>query len=159
MSSRGETRDQPPDRNRDRDAGLRAEHGFLLAATGSLTAALVAYALDTFLPIDLNRGAYAIMVAFFVAGYCGWLSRSAERRMRRVAVGELRQLASAMDDLRDQVERQRTIYLPAPGRQAGHMYVSGSSTDTTAPTQPGLDAESIAAARRITDRLRIVDNN
>ena len=159
MSSRGETREQPPDRNRDRDPGLRAEHVFLIVAAVSLSAAIAAYVLDSTLPIDLNRGAYSIMVALFVAGYCGWLSRSAERRMRRVAVAELRRLASAMDDLRDQVERQRTIYLPAPGRQAGHMYVSGSSTDTTAPTQPGLDAESIAAARRITDRLRIVDNN
>jgi hypothetical protein len=157
MSDRGDTREQPS--NRDRDPGLRAEHVFLIVAAVSLSAAVAAYVLDSTLPIELNRGAYSIMVALFMGGFCGWLSRSAERRMRRVAVAELQRLATAVDDLSDQVARQRTIYLPAPGRQSGHMYVSGSSTDTTEPTQPGLDAEAIAAARRITDRLRIVDNN
>lgn len=155
MSDRGDTREQPS--NRD-PGGLRAEHGFLLVAAVSISAAVVSYVLDSTLPIDVNRGAYSIMVAFFVAGYCGWLSRSAERRMRRLAGTEIRRLADAVEELRDQVERQRTVYLPAPGRQGGHMYVSGSSTDTMPTTQNGLDAESIAAARRITDRLRIVDN-
>lgn len=157
MSDRGDTREQPS--NRDPGA-LRAEHIFLIVAAVSLSAAVAAYILDATLPIELNRGAYAIMVAFFVAGYCGWLSRSAERRMRRVAVDELQRLATAVEELRDQVERQRITYLPAPHRSSeGQRYIGAvavGAEDDAAQTV-GIDPASIAAARRISNRLRAVD--
>ncbi|WP_280836112.1 hypothetical protein [Micromonospora sp. A200] len=126
----------------------------------SISAAIVLYTVDAELHFDVNRGAYAILVSFFIAGYCGWLSRSAERRMRRVAVGELRQMAAAVDELREQVARQRTVYLPTPRQHEGHRYVGavavGAEDDTTHAS--GIDPASIDALRRINTRLRSVDH-
>lgn len=140
------TREQPSDRD---PGGLCAEHWFLLAAIVSLTAAVAAYVLDATLPIELDRGAYAIMVACFVAGYCGWLSRSAERRMRRNVGGELRRL-------RAQVARQRTTYVPAPRRpDEGQRYVSAvaSGQGDMVPLMPAVAPEAEAALRRLNMRL------
>ena len=172
MSDQWGTREQPS----ERDSGIRAEHAYLFLAVFSVSAAVVLYIVafqaETF---EVNRGAYAILVAFFVAGYCGWLSRSAERRMRRVAVGELRRqaaavealsdqvrrLAATVDELRDQVHKQKT-YLPAPRRSSeGQRYIGAvavGAEDDAAHTTVGIDPVSIDAARRISSRLRSVDN-
>lgn len=163
MSSRGDTREQPS----ARDPGqLRAEHIFLIVAAVSLSAAVAAYALDATLPVDLNRGAYSIMVALFVAGYCGWLSRSAERRMRRVAVAELRRLREGQVEVRDALaeiakelaalrqEVARGRVSPAK-RSEGRAYMStaaGGEGDTV-PLMPAVPPETMAVLRRINMKI------
>ncbi|WP_319460108.1 hypothetical protein [Micromonospora sp. RTP1Z1] len=150
------TREQPSDRDPGR---LCAEHAYLLLAAVSLTAAIVAYIADSELPFDLNRGAYAIMVALFVAGYCGWLSRSAERRMRRELGAEHRRLATALEDLRDHVARQRVVHLPPAAKQCEgvrHLHAAVGGQDSPVPIGPqrvGLDPETIAAARALARRI------
>ena len=164
MSDQWGNAKQPTDRHRDRDTGLRAEHAYLLLAVFSISAATVLYIVDfQFERFEVNRGAYAILTAFFVAGCCGWLSRSAERRMRRVAVAELQRLSAAVEELREQVQKQqRMTYLPAPRRSAeGQRYIGavavGAEDDTTADTT-GIDPATIDTLRRLDRRLRRVDN-
>jgi hypothetical protein len=160
MSDQWGTREQLSERDPGR---LRAEHAYLFLAAVTISAAAVLYTVDTqWEGFEINRGAYSILVALFVAGYCGWLSRSAERRMRRIAVGELRRMSATIDRLERQVHNQRFTYPPTPRHNPGQRYIGavavGAEDDATSHPTVGLDPESIAAIRRINSRLRSVDN-
>ncbi|HEY9370481.1 hypothetical protein [Streptomyces sp.] len=157
MSDQWGTREQPSARDPGR---LCAEHVYLLLGVFSISAAIVAYVLDATLPIELNRGLYAILVAFFVAGYCGWLSRSAERRGqagRDELRDELHKLAAAVEELRTEAGKAHVTYLPRQYQDSRHVgrVAVGDQGDTVplAPPRTGLDAQTEATLRRINMRL------
>lgn len=158
MNSRGETKEQLPVPD---TVGLCAEHAALGVAVAGLTAAAIALTVEHTTSVVVLRGGYSIVAAMIVIGFTGWIVGAAERRIRRDLGGAAAELTAELAELRAQVQSQRIVYLPAPGRQGGHLYVSGTAAQgVTVPTQPnGLDAETIAAARRISDRLHVVDNN
>ncbi|MGW3809091.1 hypothetical protein [Micromonospora sp. NPDC005113] len=160
MSDPWGTREQPSDRDPGR---LRTEHAYLILAVVSVSAALVLYTIDSQLPsFQTNIGVYPILLSFFIAGYGGWLTHSSERRMRRTAAAEFRRMSAAIDRLERQVRAQRFTYPAARRISEGQRYlgsVAVGADDNAAPTPTaGIDPASIAAARRISSRLRGVDN-
>jgi hypothetical protein len=82
--------------------------------------------------------------------------------MRRVAVAELRRMSTAIERLEQQVQHQRSIYLPQPRRSSeGQRYIGAvavGAEDDAAPPTIGIDPASIDALRRIDRRLRTADN-
>lgn len=155
MSSGGINTQQPP--AVPEPARLCPEHAALGLAVASFTASAIALLIEELTTVVVFRGAYSVLAGLFVAGVGGWIVGSAERRVRRDLGEALAGLTRELADLREQVQRQRVTYLPAPERKTSNMYVSAHA-EITPPV--GIDPVTIAAARRISDRLRqLVDGD
>lgn len=150
MSSRGESTEQPSIEDPGR---LCPEHAFLGVALIALTAAIVALIVEHETTVQVLRGGYSILAAVIVVGFTGWFVGAAARRVRREVGAAVAGLTAALAELHVQVAQQRVVYLPAPGRQVGHMYVSSAAQgESIAVPRASVDADtqaadSIAAAR------------
>jgi hypothetical protein len=144
------TRQQPSDP--EPEPGLRPEHGYLLGAAVFLTIALCAFGLDERTTIEVNRGAYAILVSLFIAGLAGWLVRSAQRQV----FDETTRLRAEVAALRREMpDGPRVAEVAPPWGQAvgGHTYLSRSAMETTVPAAPSIDPDTVAAVGRLHLRL------
>lgn len=166
----GTPKDQPP----PEPIALCAEHAWLCLAIVSITASTLALAVEQFTAVTVFRGAYSVLAGLFVAGVVGWIVGSAERRVRRDFAATLAEvlagrnkrdqaitdLTAQVAALREQVSQQRITYLPAPRRHGeGQRYIGSVAVDRGAEHDTiGLDPEALAAARRITHRLRAVND-
>lgn len=155
--------DPPPTRpRRDRVPGTSdAQQAYAALAAISLTVASLLCFFDRLGAIDVGRGVYAIAIGLFAFGGHGWTVCRAETRVRRDLGGKVAELTTVLAELRTQVTQQRITYLPAPRRHGeGQRYIGAVAVERTAVDQDtiGLDPECIDAARRITAKLRAVDN-
>lgn len=160
MNNTWGTQDQPPPI--PGPAQLCPEHVSLGLAIVAITTSTVALAVEQLTAVVVFRGAYSVLAGLFVAGFVGWVVGAAERRVRRELGGAVAELTTELAELRKQVTQQRITYLPAPRRHGeGQRYIGSVAVERTSPVDQdtiGLDPECIDAARRITSRLRAVDN-
>ncbi len=129
---------------------------FIVISAGAISAALIAYVLDTTTPIDINRGAYAIAVSVFTVGACGWMTRCAEGRLRRFITAELDRKA---DQIAERIEKTvrdtppSVTYLPGRARTEQPRMVAVGGEHDTVPLPTGVDPDTLAALRSIKRKL------
>jgi hypothetical protein len=158
MNEWGNAKDRPPSQDQD-PAHLGTQHLGLGVAVAALGAYAVAYLLDHTTNLTVYRGTYGAAIALILAGTSIWLTRSAEARIRQAVRDEVSELHQTLDALRHQVAHSRVTYLPAPRRHGkGQRYIGAVPVDTGDEHMPdrhvGIDPDTIAAARRISERLQ-----
>lgn len=147
------TRELPSDRH----ATCRNTGGACLAlGAATLTADIVLCAFDQLTHADFSRGMYSILTGLFVVGLSGWLLTAAEGRVHRGQAAtrqQIAELAAAIERLDTNQQDQRNAHPRCVGRTYVSQAAVGHSTPTPVPAAGLIDAETVAAAERISLRL------
>lgn len=152
MSDRGGTAEQP---SIPEPVNLGPEHIWLGIAIAAFAVALGTYTIDTTIdPVELNRGAYAILVAVFVGGLINWRIGAAERRVR-IEFGSVdrAELRDTLIALRDQVDRLATKVEELAERRYEDGHADGFVDGAVASEPPVRLVKGVGHTRRLRPRL------
>lgn len=114
---------------------VNAQQAYAALATIALTIASLLCYFDRLGAVDVGRGVYAIAIGLFAVGGHGWSVSRAESRVRREIGGKVAELTTVLAELRDEVTRQRTVYLPAAAKQV--------DSTVPAPRTPAVNPEEL----------------